>query len=139
MSAGPEKSKASRKPMRLATSQMIHQSGFASPGARAKARWRDIRRSELVTVPSFSPQPAAGRHTSAPASVSVADEVSETTTNGHSRSALLTTSASGMESTGLVAMIQIALMRSLATARNMSTALRPGLVAILLDDQKRET
>ena len=39
---------------------MIHQSGLASPGWGRKPRWREMRRSELVTVPSFSPQPVAG-------------------------------------------------------------------------------
>ncbi len=34
-----------------------------SPGSGRKARWREMRRSELVTVPSFSPQAAAGRRT----------------------------------------------------------------------------
>ena len=58
--------------MRLATSAMIHQSGRASPGAGRKGRWREMRRSELVTVPSFSPQAAAGRLTWAWRMVSVA-------------------------------------------------------------------
>ncbi len=40
------------------------------------------------------------------------------------------------ESTGLVAMIHSALMRPSATALNMSTALRPGFVAIVGDIQK---
>ncbi|WP_246679793.1 hypothetical protein [Mesorhizobium sp. B2-3-5] len=42
--------------IRRATSAMIHQSGLALPGAARNGRWRDMRRSELVTVPSFSPQ-----------------------------------------------------------------------------------
>jgi hypothetical protein len=37
----------------LATSLTIHQSGRASPGAAKNARWREMRRSELVTVPDF--------------------------------------------------------------------------------------
>ena len=53
--------------MRRATCVTIHQSGLASPGAGRNARWREIRRSELVTVPSFSPQAAAGSRTCAPA------------------------------------------------------------------------
>ncbi len=40
----------------------IHQSGRASPGAAGNARWREMRRSELVTVPSFSPQAGGGQH-----------------------------------------------------------------------------
>jgi hypothetical protein len=51
------------KPMRRATSQRMSQSPRASPGAGRKARWREMRRSELVTVPSFSPQPSAGSST----------------------------------------------------------------------------
>ena len=44
---------------------MIRQSGRASPGTGRNGLWRDMRRSELVTVPSFSPQAAAGSSTSA--------------------------------------------------------------------------
>ena len=47
--------------MRRATSQMMRQSGLASPGAGRNGLCRDMRRSELVTVPSFSPQAAAGK------------------------------------------------------------------------------
>ena len=62
--------------MRRATCVTIHQSGLASPGGGRNARWREIRRSELVTVPSFSPQAAAGRRMCAPAAtVSFADDV----------------------------------------------------------------
>src|SRR5579872_7052530 len=66
IAAGEEKSNADPKPSRLATSQTIHQSGFASPGGGRNARWREIRRSELVTVPDFSPQASAGNSTCAP-------------------------------------------------------------------------
>ena len=62
--------------------QTIHQSGRASPGAGRKRRWREMRRSELVTVPSFSPQAAAGSLTCAWRAVSVSAVTSETTTNG---------------------------------------------------------
>ena len=64
---------------------------------------------------------------------------SETTTNGQARMAASTLSASGMETTGLVAMIHSALMRPSATARNMSTALRPGFAAMVGERQKRCT
>src|SRR5471030_1404209 len=40
---------------------MILQSARASPGAGRNERWREILRPELVMVPSFSPQPSAGR------------------------------------------------------------------------------
>src|SRR2546425_8013364 len=52
-------------------STAMRQSGSASPGGGTAARTRETRRSELVIVPSFSPQPAAGRKTSAYAAVSV--------------------------------------------------------------------
>ena len=51
------------------------------------------------------------------------------TTKGQARNAAATASASGIETTGLVWMIQIALIRPQATARNMSTACSPGLSA----------
>ena len=111
---------------RRATSQICRQSGIASPGVCKKRRWRETRRSELVTVPSFSPQAALGSSTSASAVVSVERQTSETTTNGQLRIASRTRSASGMLSAGLVPMIHSALIRPSSTARNMSTALRPG-------------
>ena len=48
---------------RLASSAVIHQSGRASPGGSIAARTRCTRRSELVNVPSFSANAAAGRKT----------------------------------------------------------------------------
>ena len=48
-----------------ATSQMMRQSARASPGIGRNGLCREMRRSELVTVPSFSPQAAAGSRTSA--------------------------------------------------------------------------
>ena len=50
--------------MRRATSVTIHQSGRASPGTGKKRRCREMRRSEFVTVPDFSPHAAAGSNTS---------------------------------------------------------------------------
>src|SRR3954470_17032092 len=91
--------------MRFATSARIHQSGFASPGSGRKARWREMRRSEFVTVPSFSPQAAAGNSTCAPrAIVSVAITFSETTRRSSWRSASRAPSASGSDTAGFVAM-----------------------------------
>src|SRR3546814_1001853 len=63
--------------MRRATSLTIHQSGIASPGSGKSARWRLIVRSELVTVPSFSPHAAAGRRTCAKAPVRSEEHTSE--------------------------------------------------------------
>ena len=121
--------------MRLATSHICRQSGNASPGAERKARWRDMRRSELVTVPSFSPQAELGSSTSASAVVSVKRQTSETTTKGQLRIASRTRSASGMLSAGLVPMIHNALTRPSSTARKRSTALRPGFDAIVGEPQ----
>ncbi len=55
---------------RLASSQLIHQSGRACPGASMALRTRCTRRSELVKVPSFSAKAAAGRKTWASSAVS---------------------------------------------------------------------
>ena len=125
--------------MRLATSATIHQSGFASPGGGRKARWREMRRSELVTLPSFSPQAAAGRRTWAWTAVSVPAVTSDTTRNSQAFRAATTASASGRLTAGLVAMTHRALMRPSATARNNSTALRPGFPARCDAPQKRPT
>jgi hypothetical protein len=70
--------------MRRATCETIHQSGRASPGTGKKRLCREIRRSEFVTVPDFSPQAAAGNKMSAQRVVSVSRTQSETTTSSHS-------------------------------------------------------
>ena len=68
--------------MRRATSLTIHQSGLASPAGSRNARCREIRRSELVTVPDFSPQACAGSSTCTFAStVSLERTFSDTTNN----------------------------------------------------------
>ena len=126
-------------PMRVATSEIIFQSALLSPATGRKLRCREIIRSEFVTVPSFSPHAAAGRSTWASRAVSVSRMASLTTTKGHCFKAARTASASGMLTTGLVATIQIALMRPSATASNISTALRPDFVAIRGPDQNRCT
>ena len=59
------KSKALPKPMRVADVADDPPVGRASPGSGRKGLWREMRRSELVTVPSFSPHAAAGSSTSA--------------------------------------------------------------------------
>jgi hypothetical protein len=56
-------SRPTRRATRLASSAVIHQSGRASPGGGTAARTRCTRRSELVKVPSFSANAAAGRKT----------------------------------------------------------------------------
>jgi hypothetical protein len=125
--------------MRRATSQMIHQSARASPGGGRKARWREMRRSELVTVPSFSPQASAGRRMCAWRTVSVSAMQSDTTTHSQRSSARRTWSLSGRLTTGLVAMIHSAFTSPRSTARNRSTALSPALDAIRGACQKRCT
>ena len=78
MSATPVQAKASPKPRRRATWLRIHQSCRASPGAGRNGRWREMPRSELVTVPSFSAQASAGRRMRQASTVSVARIASET-------------------------------------------------------------
>src|SRR6201746_892461 len=95
--------------MRLATWHMIHQSGFASPGKGRNVRCLEIHRSELVTVPSFSPHAAAGNNTCATLLVSVLRTTSDDTTNSQRSNAARTLLASGRLTTGLVAMIHTAL------------------------------
>ena len=48
-------------------------SASACPGARRTFLTRPMRRSELMNVPSFSPQPAAGKRRSARWAVSVVE------------------------------------------------------------------
>ncbi len=100
------------------------------------AGWRDIRRSELVTVPSFSPQPVAGSKTSAQRAVSVLAVMSDTTTKSQFLRVARTPSASGKETAGFVQAIHNALICPSATALNMSTAFRPARSAICGADQK---
>ena len=117
--------------MRRATSVTIHQSGLASPGAGRNARWREMRRSELVTVPSFSPQAAAGRRTCAPAStVSLVRTFSDSTNSSSLPSASRTRLARGSETAGFVAITHSALILPRAIASNMGTALRPSRMAM---------
>ncbi|EXI73707.1 MAG: hypothetical protein AW07_02393 [Candidatus Accumulibacter sp. SK-11] len=61
----------SRASIRRATSTATCQSARACPGAATAARTRLIRRSLLVTVPSFSPQLLAGSSRSAKSAVAV--------------------------------------------------------------------
>ncbi len=124
--------------MRRATSINIHQSGRASPGGGHTARWREMQRSELVTVPSFSPQAAAGSTMSAKHVVSVGQQ-SLTTTKGQAPSAARTRSARGMLTAGLVLRIHSALTLPSSAASNSSTAFRPGRVAMPGACQKRRT
>lgn len=111
ISAAERYSNPLAKPMRRATPQTMRQSGRLSPAGARNGRCREMRRSELVTVPDFSPHAAAGSSTSAHRVVSVCRTQSDTTTSGQRASASPIRSASGMLTTGFVAMIQTALMR----------------------------
>ena len=86
-----------------------------------------MRRSELVTVPSFSPHVLAGSNTSAYLQVSVLLNASCTTTNSAFSSAASTLFKSGIECAGLVQAIQIALISPLFTASNISIAVLPAV------------
>ena len=102
--------RARRSPCAARPRVTIHQSGCASPGTGRKLRCREMRRSEFVTVPDFSPHVAAGSSTCAQRVVSVSRTQSETTTSSQRSSARRTRSASGMLTTGFVDMIQMALI-----------------------------
>ena len=86
------------------------QSWRVSPGAGMAARTRVMRRSEFVTVPSFSPQVVAGSSRSAYAAVSVWAKASCSTTNSARARACLTSVASGIDCAGLVQAIHTALI-----------------------------
>ena len=98
-----------------------------------------MQRSELVTVPPRSPQPAAGNSKSANWAVSVFGVISETTRNSHFASASRTITESGKETAGFVATTHNARILPLRTASNISTAFKPGLRAIFGAFQKRAT
>ena len=99
-----------------------------------------MRRSELVTVPSFSPQAAAGSRTCAPAfTVSFETTFSETTNSSSLLSASRTAPARGSDTAGLVAITHSALISPRSIASNICTALRPSRVAMCGAFQKRRT
>ena len=104
----------------------MRQSARTSPGAGTAARTRVMRRSLLVTVPSFSPQAAAGSSQSAKAAVSLVAKASCTTTSSARSSARRTVRWSGRLCAGLVQTIHRALMAPSAAAWNISTAVLPG-------------
>ena len=110
---------------RCAKSTMICQSCFASAGGGTAELTQVIRRSELVTVPSFSPHVLAGNNTSAYLQVSVLLKASCTTTSSAFSSAASTLLRSGIECAGLVQAIQMAFISPFFTASNISTAVFP--------------
>ena len=90
-------------------------------------------------MPSFSPHAVAGSSTWAWRVVSVCRMQSDTTTRSQASSAARARSTSGRLTSGLVDMIQTALMRRSAIASNISTALSPLLSAMTGERQKRCT
>jgi hypothetical protein len=111
------------------------------PGRRqegALARDAALRIGE--TVPPFSPQAAAGKSACAPAfTVSLDRTFSETTKSSSRSSAARMAPARGMDTAGLVAMTQSALISPRAIASNIATALWPSRVAMRGAFQKRRT
>lgn len=104
---------------------MIRQSGQASPGGSAACRASVRFRSELTMTPSVSPHSAAGSATSAYALVSVSANTSWVTTNSAVSSPSMTVRRFATEATGLVQMIQQALIAPSAMCRNMSIVPMP--------------
>ncbi|MDT4836249.1 hypothetical protein FQZ97_699370 [compost metagenome] len=111
---------------RRAKATPIDQSLRAWPGAGTAGRTREMRRSLLVTVPSFSPQVVAGSSRSAKAQVAVVAKASWTTTNSARSSARRTVAWSGIDCAGLVQAIHSARISPSAAAWNISTAVLPG-------------
>ncbi len=98
-----------------------------------------MRRSELVIVPSFSPQPAAGKTRSAYGMASDLLEMSCTTTNLAFFSAASILRASGMLTMGLVQMIHRAFIEPSSIPLNTWVAVFPGLAEIPSTPQKLAT
>ena len=99
-----------------------------------------MRRSELVTVPDFSPQACAGNSTCAPAAtVSLERTFSETTNSSSFFSAARAASASGSDTAGLVPITHSALISPRPIASNICTAFSPSWVAMRGAFQNRRT
>lgn len=111
--------------MAQATAAITRQSGQASPGGSVARRERVRVRSELIITPSDSAQRAAGRTISAYALVSVSANTSWVTTNSAASRPSMTVRRLPTEATGLVQMIQQALISPSAMRRNMSTVPLP--------------
>ncbi|VTY37840.1 Uncharacterised protein [Xylophilus ampelinus] len=126
----PSARRGSRASSRRAKSTPIAQSCRAAPAAGTASRTREMRRSLLVTVPSFSPQVVAGSSRSAKAQVAVVAKASCTTTNSARSSARRTVAWSGIDCAGLVQAIHSALISPSAAARNISIALLPGMAGM---------
>src|SRR6266478_3924348 len=124
--------------------RISRQRAFLTPPDEAKPDWnarcREMRRSELVTVPDFSPQACAGNSTCAPAStVSLERTFSEITNSSSFFSAARAVSASGNDTAGLVPITHKALISPRAIASNSWTAFSPPCVAMRGAFQNRRT
>ncbi len=141
ISAAELKSNAAPKPSRFATSLTIHQSGLASPAGGRKPRWREMRRSELVTGAGLL-APGLRRQQHMRAGI---DGVVGTRHSPRPRTiralaiAARTTSASGSDTTGLVPITHNALISPRPIASNSCTAFNPSWVAMRGAFQNRRT
>lgn len=112
-------------PIAHATAAMIRQSAIASPGGSATGRVKVRLRSLLTKTPSPSVHMAPGSTTSAYALVSVSVKTSCVTTNSAASSPSMTVRRLATEATGLVQMIQQALISRSAILWNISTVPLP--------------
>ena len=124
---------------RAAKSTTICQSGLACPGGATAARTLVILRSLLVTVPSFSPQVAAGSNRSANSQVSDVAKASCTTTNSARSRARRTAFWLGIDWAGFVQAIHSILISPSAAASNISTAVLPGFLGTSSMPQRSAT
>lgn len=104
---------------------MIRQSAIASPGGSTAGAASVRVRSLLMRTPSDSVHRAPGRTTSAYALVSVSANTSWVTTNSAASSPSITVFRLATEATGLVQMIQQALISPSAIFWNISTVPLP--------------
>jgi hypothetical protein len=110
---------------------MISQSGSASPGGSTALAIRVRLRSELIITPSASAQSAPGSMMSAWMLVSVSRKASWVMTSSAVSSAAIAPARFGMLATGLVQMIQHALMRPARMSSNIATAPAPSSARIV--------
>jgi hypothetical protein len=112
-------------PMRVAISQVIHQSGLAWPGGSTTFSPICTRRSVFVYVPAFSKNDVAGRITSANSAVSVR-KMSWTTRKSSAASAFLTLLMFGSDRNGFSPIMYMPRTRFPSAAVMISTTVSPG-------------
>ncbi len=117
--------KASSNPIAAAIRAISIQSGIASPGASTTGCTSVRLRSELIMMPSVSDHIAAGSAMSAYAFVSVSANASWVITSSAASNPAITVLRLPTEATGLVQMIQQALIRPAAICSNISTVPLP--------------